>query len=185
MECPKCDGGLLKPTVVKSKQIEIDRCQTCKGLWFDDKELINILGAKVEKNLSVPDFALLNSKIKCPKCLQGLYEFCYPGTVTLVDVCKNCHGVWLDNNEWKEIKSARNAQKQISCPRCSAKQPKSDSCINCGVVFAKLNSRKTKKLDEDDVLIVRNRRSYAENIPGTKGRLLRFIDHSINKLTRY
>jgi len=184
MDCPKCSQGILKPTKLKSKDIELDRCQACKGLWFDDTELYTVLGVKAKKT-SIPRFAMLNKNIKCPKCKQGLYEFCYPGTIILVDVCKSCSGIWLDQDEWKEINSAKKVHNQFYCPKCGVGQDKMDSCINCGVVFAKLSKRKIKKREEGKVPIVRKSRSYAEKIPGIKGQLLRFIDDAINRLTNY
>ena len=36
MECPKCDGEFEKITF---SGIEIERCNTCQGLWFDEGEL--------------------------------------------------------------------------------------------------------------------------------------------------
>ncbi len=193
MQCPKCKDISLKTTVEKSKNIELDRCPTCKGIWFDDKELQGILGPRAEKNLAVPASARLVEDIQCPRCRTGLYEFVYPGTMTMVDACKTCNGFWLDNMEWKEIKTARAAGNQTTCPKCGTRQPKSDSCIKCGIVFAKYQP--DARSDDTDnqpfepatpaVKPVISRNADLDDIPGVKGTLLRFIDTAIEKLTDY
>ena len=35
MQCPKCEGSL---EAVVYAEIEVDRCTTCKGIWFDSQE---------------------------------------------------------------------------------------------------------------------------------------------------
>lgn len=43
MKCPKC-GGDLKETVLRD--IAIDVCQNCKGVWLDKGELDILVGGK-------------------------------------------------------------------------------------------------------------------------------------------
>ncbi len=185
MQCPKCVDTLLKTVVVKSKNIELDRCPDCMGFWFEDKELSAVLGARAKKNFSIPHFATLQPGAKCPHCHKGLYTFCYPGTMTLVDACKTCHGIWLDNNELKEIHAARNLKNRMHCPKCSTRQMKSDTCVSCGVVFAKFHAAKEERLEKQHVEAAKKQESYADDIPGVKGKLLRFIDSSIESLTGF
>ena len=188
MKCPKCKGRTLATGKVKSGKLELDRCPSCKGIWFDDGKLKQLLGYKAEKNLSIPDYAVQKTKILCPDCSVPLYEFCYPGTMILVDACKSCNGIWLDDREWKEISSARDVKNLTICPECHTKQIKSDSCTKCGVVFAKLraNTRpKTKKEQKAELKETIEKESYTKDIPGLKGKLLRFIDGAIETLTDY
>jgi len=35
MQCPKCQATMEKVTV---DEIEVDRCQSCEGMWFDLRE---------------------------------------------------------------------------------------------------------------------------------------------------
>ncbi len=135
MECPKCDNTPLKRHFVKSKQVELDRCTRCKGLWFDATELNTILGERADPNLVVPSYALSQQNVQCPRCCKGMVEFCYPGTDTRVDICKSCQGIWLDDSEWNDINAARDMQTHIKCPECTVFQKKYDFCVSCGVVY--------------------------------------------------
>ena len=193
MYCPKCKDITLKTSVEKSKNITLDRCPSCQGIWFDDKELQGILGPRAEKILAIPASARRIDDILCPRCQTGLYEFVYPGTMTMVDACKTCNGIWLDNMEWKEIKTARAAGSQTTCPKCGTRQPKSDACINCGIVFVKyLPDAGPDDTDNQPfesatpaVKAVISRNKDLDDIPGVKGQLLRFIDNAIERLTDY
>ncbi|MCU0663041.1 MAG: zf-TFIIB domain-containing protein [Myxococcota bacterium] len=40
MHCPKCGGDL---TAIVFKQIEVDKCTSCAGVWLDNGELEQIL----------------------------------------------------------------------------------------------------------------------------------------------
>ena len=45
MRCPRCpDGRLNQLTYTYKKQVKIDRCDKCNGVWLDDNELYAILG---------------------------------------------------------------------------------------------------------------------------------------------
>ena len=181
MLCPKCKTVTLTKGTVSGKELELDRCPECKGLWFDDGELGHVLGDKATRYFTVPAYAAMSHSRSCPRCNHPLYEFCYPGTMTLVDACKHCKGIWLDNNEWAQIAAARDIKNTITCPKCHKRQSKADSCIHCGIVFAKygaIHDQPGKKKN-----IAGN--SYAEDIPGIKGDLLRFIDSAIDYLTTY
>jgi Zn-finger nucleic acid-binding protein len=47
MRCPRCvDGRLQQITYTFEKQVKIDRCEHCLGVWVDDRELDAILGEK-------------------------------------------------------------------------------------------------------------------------------------------
>lgn len=183
MQCPKCANSPLKSKLVKGTGITLDHCPNCGGLWFDEGELDAVLGKRADRNVQVPDFASLNDKIGCPRCDHSLFEFCYPGTMTLVDMCKKCHGIWLDNLEWKEISAARDIKNNMTCPKCSTLQTRSDSCITCGVVFSKITANQDKAGPSSQQAVAGN--SGAENVRGLKGTLLRFIDKSIDALTDY
>ena len=47
MRCPKCDDGrLIRFFYYYVNPIQVDRCDTCKGIWLDDGELDAIIGEK-------------------------------------------------------------------------------------------------------------------------------------------
>jgi Zn-finger nucleic acid-binding protein len=190
MQCPKCKSTPLKRGKITAKQLVLDQCSTCKGLWFDKGELTRSLGAKAKKYFVTPNFSVKVPDSKCPRCDDSLYEFCYPGTLTLVDGCKQCEGVWLDSNEWKAISHARDESNKINCPKCHTRQSPAESCVACGIIIAKyqteridknLNTVSKKTIVNDNHSI--KERSYADNIPGLKGMLLRMIDRTIKNLS--
>lgn len=109
MRCPNCKTVKLSGRTYK--KISIDICETCKGIWFDNKELNNLVDIAI-RGLSVPKDAVISKKI-CPKCTERfLYEFKYPQTYCNIDMCKNCKGIWLDNKELTEIKIVRESFKK-------------------------------------------------------------------------
>ncbi len=185
MICPKCDHSSLAKTFVRNQNFEVDRCKRCNGLWVKLDDLQTILSVKEEKELMIPSYSMFHKNINCPSCKTGLYEFCYPETIILIDACKLCDGVWLDSNEWKEINTVKNIANQIYCPSCCVRQPKSETCVNCGIIFSKQKSKISTNKKQPTIRPSIERRSYADNIPGIKGQILRFIDSSIENLTNY
>ena len=97
MNCPKCQSAPLKQVKTTQKSFYLDTCSECKGIWFDKGELLGTLG-KVIGIESVPNHAFKAKNTICPKCDVNLFEYCYPGTTVLVDGCKQCEGVWLDDD---------------------------------------------------------------------------------------
>ena len=134
MQCPKCHNVSLKSATTSDKLFKLDTCTQCKGVWFDARELSQTLGRSVGED-HVPQHAFKAKDTSCPHCKVQLFEFCYPQTTVLVDGCKQCHGVWLDDAEWKKIKDTLYQQKEISCPKCNAKQASSTTCTQCGLIF--------------------------------------------------
>jgi Zn-finger nucleic acid-binding protein len=46
----------------------------------------------------------------CPRCSVKMSVFQYPTTHVTVDMCPDCHGLWLDGGELVEIAASRNAK---------------------------------------------------------------------------
>jgi len=190
MQCPKCKNTPLKSGKTPVKELVLDQCSQCKGMWFDKGELSTLLGARAKRDFAIPKFSVEVPDAECPRCSVSLYEFCYPGTLTLVDGCKQCEGVWLDNKEWKAISHARDESSNIICPKCCTRQVPAESCTKCGIIIAKYQlsgtNKKQKKVSETTSFAndhVINEQSYADDIPGLKGTLLRMIDSTIKKLS--
>ncbi len=180
MQCPKCRQATLNERGIKGRDLQLDHCSSCHGLWFDAGELCSLLGSKAVTPFNIPGFAQRNADRLCPKCQQPLLEFCYPGTVSLVDACQDCRGVWLDDNEWQEIGKARCEKNMMTCPKCNTTHVKADTCGACGIVIAKYlalsqqdPSPAAEQASEQNIA---REQSYADDIPGIKGGLLRFID---------
>jgi Zn-finger nucleic acid-binding protein len=190
MKCPKCKNVSLKSGKVSAKKLILDQCSRCKGMWFDRGELATLLGARADKQFDTDQFSVKVAGLECPRCELSLYEFCYPGTLTLIDACKKCDGVWLDNNEWKSISHSRGDSNKITCPKCDLRQNPAESCVKCGVIIKKYQLNDAEKnsqsvSDKNSHLAGRSESeaSYADGIPGLKGKLLRKIDRVIQSLT--
>ena len=103
--CPKCREPHLKEKTLSDGSTRIDVCPSCRGGWFDRRELAAVLSVAVE-GLSAPSDATKTSRI-CPNCGVPLSLILYPETKIEVDVCEDCAGVWLDRGEFRGINKAR------------------------------------------------------------------------------
>lgn len=190
MQCPKCDGVSLKRGTLSVRKLTLEQCQQCKGMWFDKGEFCTLLAGSAFQDFIIPKFATEMPNAHCPCCNTSLYEFCYPGTMILVDGCRQCEGIWLDHNEWKAISRARDENNKIACPKCHARQQPADSCNSCGIIIAKYNAPskvdalgEAAKNTQANIIKTANESSYADNIPGLRGSLLRKIDKTIRRLS--
>lgn len=106
MQCPKCPNSPLVATRVQATQV--DRCQTCGGIWFDNHELISLLHEKISdlaalRGKSVPRG--VNQKHgRCPRDHAGLIRVSSAlGRSVILDTCPECQGIWLDGGEFDTL----------------------------------------------------------------------------------
>lgn len=183
MECPKCEQSGLIEKKVKNRDIKLDICPECQGIWFDKGELESLRNIPDGRSAIPADARRLS--FLCPRCHEGLYVFCYPRTMVVVEMCKRCGGIWLDDNEFKEIHWVHSTFKKdpkkrnlLVCPKCGHQQISSNECAKCGIIFSKYReAQDRKKLKEN----------ATQNAPlpvatSIKGRLLNFIDNSLEML---
>ena len=104
LECPKCWAEMRKEEVeVLGRNITIDVCSKCQGMWLDDNELGKILGArKLASYLTKHIGTKSRSELVCPR-FGGLMDLEYAGDVA-VDTCLECSGAWLDHGELEKLK---------------------------------------------------------------------------------
>ena len=184
MKCPKCKNSDLRENKVKGHNFLVDLCRDCKGIWFDRNEFESLLKISV-KTIKIPSHAR-KQPFHCPRCRKPFYAFSYPHTMVIVDMCPQCEGIWLDANEFKEIKfvygTVKNIAKQstnITCPKCGHTQRDSKECMKCGIFFSKYNETPTPKQ------MPRVRTAEPEkSVPpdSIKAKLLGFIDKSMEVL---
>ena len=105
MVCPKCRKAGLKHAKVKNKNVKIDYCTNCKGMWFEKGEFEEAFTSAI-KDLDVRDKSE-KAPMLCPACFEQMYRFDYPQTLVTIDMCVKCKGLWLEAGEAKEIDAIR------------------------------------------------------------------------------
>ncbi len=108
MKCLHCNIELTKKTV---KNVEVDECEKCKGMWFEDGDLRKAKDF-INENLSWLDFDIWRhedqfrtnpANLPCPRCNRILVSINYADTNVEIDYCPTCGGIWLDKGEFKKI----------------------------------------------------------------------------------
>ena len=98
LRCPR-DGDTMG--AVTHGKVQVDRCGTCRGTWFDAKELRRVADDReVEKLATRIPIVKVPSGFACPRCGGE----CVEGQVheVTIDHCLQCNGVWLDAGELAE-----------------------------------------------------------------------------------
>lgn len=102
MVCPRCQSAL---TVEKFKDIEVDRCSACKGMWLEYDELDRLEDRAMDDDemkgsLMFRSFA---GELHCPACDGGMQMFHYRAFNLELDFCPKQCGFWLDSGEEKRV----------------------------------------------------------------------------------
>lgn len=88
-------------------------------------------------------------KIQCPGCQ---YEADVPEdkvpAAGITASCPKCKNKFKVNR--KDSPSTPTAKPDLYCPKCGHSQPKSDTCIKCGIVFSKFINAQTQKISKED-----------------------------------
>ncbi len=102
MKCPRCDVELR---VENYRDVEVDRCPTCEGMWLDYGELDQLEDTVFDKDELKGSlmFRSFDSKLVCPKCGGRMQLFNYRAYNLELDFCEQEHGVWLDAGEEKRV----------------------------------------------------------------------------------
>lgn len=107
MQCPGCENGQLK--IYDFHGEEVDSCQTCGGIWFENGELNRALSqadngddcVRIEENLGQ---YLGVSRRKCSHCdCDMAHYYLMDGYQIEVDACHSCSGVWIDEHERSKV----------------------------------------------------------------------------------
>ena len=106
LKCPKCSAAMEKVTF---EAITVDRCTSCRGLWFDAREherLKNVGGAE-DIDLGKPKAEDRGTKVKinCPVCHTQLIRMVdHQQPHVWFESCTVCHGVFFDAGEFRDYK---------------------------------------------------------------------------------
>lgn len=93
--CPRDNTAL---SAHEERGLKCLRCSECTGLFVDRSALLGLLpagesGAKLD--------GLPESAVACATCRVTMRMRVHRGTE--VDICPQCHSVWLDAGEWERI----------------------------------------------------------------------------------
>jgi Zn-finger nucleic acid-binding protein len=109
MICPVCKYDMI---VVEYHNIELDYCNSCKGVWFDSGELELLLksyGLEEPKAFfdgifNSQEAASPEKKRNCPICGRKMKKTAIGGQPEiLIDVCRDKHGLWFDGGEVTQL----------------------------------------------------------------------------------
>ena len=117
INCPKCSSPMGKVTFAS---IVVDRCRSCRGIWFDAREHERLKemegseeidapppaepaapGAPGGRNATKPD----DPKMNCPVCHTRLIRMTDHAQPHIhFESCTVCHGVFFDAGEFRDYK---------------------------------------------------------------------------------
>lgn len=107
MECPKCQASMEE--VRYGRDIIVDRCTNCKGLWFDLGEAEALKGKWMSEFVDSgdPEVGKEYNKMKdvpCPRCgkIMELVADNKQRHITY-EVCRE-HGIFFDAGEFTDYK---------------------------------------------------------------------------------
>lgn len=106
MRCPKCRADMEQIDV---DGVEIDRCSSCQGLWFDPGEMERLRNSKAAKTIDIGDPAsgeLQNAidRYACPRCGGPMIRMVDPRQSHIwYEQCGSCHGSYFDAGEFADL----------------------------------------------------------------------------------
>jgi len=86
-----------------NKDVVLDVCPKCSGVWLDEGELNQLdecTWSDIEKETDFTSVKGADREVCCPKCAVAL-ETKTPGDYPSIEVdqCPACRGFWLDSGE--------------------------------------------------------------------------------------
>ncbi len=106
MRCPVDNIDMI---VMEYKQIEIDFCHKCSGIWFDRGELALLMKSATPSSPGIPALGgeagetRSFGKRRCPICGKRMREVSIGEPKIEVDVCQQGDGMWFDGGELQEL----------------------------------------------------------------------------------
>lgn len=101
LPCPACSNNLRQKSYAR---VEVDECPACRGLWLDKGELQKLLDGKSllpERFFKPVTLQPLPTRPEgtrpCPRCGLLLLSNLVSGVT--IDICPDCAGIWLDQDE--------------------------------------------------------------------------------------
>jgi Zn-finger nucleic acid-binding protein len=102
--CPKCNAPMEKVTF---QNIEVDRCTSCRGLWFDmlEREHLDALNgaASVDVGPAHKEDRDKVVRINCPVCHGPMIRMVdLQNRDVWYESCPVCYGVFYDAGEFRQ-----------------------------------------------------------------------------------
>jgi Zn-finger nucleic acid-binding protein len=107
--CPVCHKDAL---IVEYRNIELDYCSVCHGVWFDAGELELLMTAAslgnhrryLEDMVNAPEAETAEKKRKCPICRHKMKKtYIDEDKKILIDICHVGDGIWFDGGEVQHL----------------------------------------------------------------------------------
>ena len=110
MTCPKCRTETMN--VFSIEGVALERCSSCSGIWFDARELSQLLEQDARQVASLrwgrDNQELERKKGFCPRDGSELLRvYSSINQSVIIDACASCRGIWLDGGEFERLFSAR------------------------------------------------------------------------------
>jgi Zn-finger nucleic acid-binding protein len=92
--------------------VALERCSSCSGIWFDMRELSQLLEQDAREVASLRrgrhNQELEGKKGFCPRDGSELLRvYSSINQSVIIDACADCRGIWLDHGEFDKLFSAR------------------------------------------------------------------------------
>lgn len=123
--CPECNINLQTIALDMQPPLQIERCTTCFGLFFDPGEVETLLETAVSPVFNINQDLLGNINkdryqknkpvkyLECPECLNMMNRVVFGHkSGVVIDQCR-AHGVWLDGGEISHLLEWKKAGGQI------------------------------------------------------------------------
>ena len=140
-DCPKCFSVLRSEIVRKGIwKVEIDKCESCFGIFLDKGELMTLTGNRPLHHLTTKHLGVdSDSELLCPSC-GSLMDGEHAEGVE-IDVCLQCNGVWLDKNELDLLRNIDPAVMKSLSPEKLAELYDADQSVYSRGLFSWLFGR--------------------------------------------
>ena len=106
MICPKCADRMQ---AIEYRGVEVDRCTSCRGIWFDAGESHWLSGEETAAAIDTGDPSVGRqtnaiNRYRCPRCNGGMLHRVDPQRPHIqFEECTSCRGSFFDAGEFAEL----------------------------------------------------------------------------------
>ncbi|MGH1486783.1 MAG: rhomboid family intramembrane serine protease [Cellvibrionaceae bacterium] len=116
--CPSCNTKSLQAFSIEAHEVE--RCDICHGLWFDEPELMAYIEQHADDKLS--SFELINDdnfkgkgSRQCHDCNKPMMRHqLLEGYKIDIDACHSCNTFWIDPEEINHVQHSRDLKASLA-----------------------------------------------------------------------